>query len=195
MRVRPLNRTDVSRVMQQTLYIRGLALVALALGGLQWPELALPIVLAHIGIISALFALADLFVARAIRRESLRSSRKIAALGLLGLGYGAVTFLMPSLELSPLLASVVTWLVGSGGAIMLWGVSLPRRERTNTVITEWGALQVVLAFLLVVLHPATTAGVLHSAAGYAVALGSAQISLGLWLRRRESARGYAIAVV
>ena len=195
MRLRPLNRTDVSRVMQQTLYIRGFALVALALGGLQWPELALPIVLAHIGIISVLFALADLFVARALRRESSRSSRKIAALGLLGLGYGAVTFLMPSLQLSPLLASVVTWLVGSGGAIMLWGVSLPRRERTNTVITEWGALQLVLAFLLVVLHPATTEAVLHSAAGYAAALGSAQVALGLWLRRRESARGYAIAVV
>lgn len=195
MRFRPLDRSDAARVMQQTLYIRGLALVALALCGLQWPELALPIVLAHIGIISVLFALADLFVAAAIRREAARSARKIGALGLLGLGFGGVTLLMPSLALSPLLAGVVTWLVASGGAIMLWGSSLPRRERTNTVITEWGAVQVLLAFLLVVLHPATSSAVLHAGAAYAGALGAAQVALGLWLRRRESARGYAIAPV
>jgi uncharacterized membrane protein HdeD (DUF308 family) len=195
MRFRPLDRTDASRVMQQTLYMRGGAIVALAVCGLQWPDLALPIVLAHVGAISVLFALADGFVAAAIRRESSRSARKIGALGLLGLGFGAITLVMPALPVPQMLAAVLLWLVASGGAVMVWGASLPRRERANCVITEWGAVQVLLAFLLLVLHPTTATAVRHATAGYAVSLGAAQIALGLWLRRRDNARGYAIAAV
>ena len=195
MRFRPLNRTDASRVMQQTLYIRGAAIVALAACGLRWPDLALPIVVADIGLICILFAFADLFVATAIRGVSGRSSRKIGVFGLLGLGFGAVSLLMTALPLSAMMPAAMTWLVVSGAAVMLFGASLPRRERAGNVIAEWGAVQLLLAFLLLLLHPTTTTGMLYAAAAYAASFGTAQLGLGLWLRRRDSVRGYAIAAV
>ena len=193
MRFRPMNRTDASRVMQHTLYMRGLAMLALAAFGLGLPDLALPIAVADIGIISVLFGFADLFVAAAIRPMSERGARKAAALGLLGLSHGGVTLLIGALPLTSMMAAVVTWLLGTGLAIMLFGASLPRRERTGTAIAEWGAGQLLLAFFLVVLHPTSATAVLHAAAGYAAYLGVANFALGVWLRRRSSVQGYAIA--
>ena len=195
MRFRPLNRNDASRVMQHTLCMRGLAVVALALCGLRWPDLALLIVLADIGVISVLFALADLFVAVAIRAEAARSARKIAVLGLLGLGFGGITLVTTLLSLPQMLAAIMTWLLVSGSAVMLWGASLPRRERASSIIAEWGALQLLLAFLLLLLHPANATAMLHVAAAYAASLGVGQVALGLWLRRRNSVRSPAIATV
>jgi len=195
MRFRPLNRTDVSRVMQHTLYMRGLAVAALAVCGLRWPELALQVMLADIGIISVLFALSDLFVAAAIRPESVRSARKIGVLGFLGLGFGGVTLLLTFLSLSDMLAAIMTWLLVSGSACMMWGASLRRRDRASSVIAEWGAVQLLLAFLLVLFHPTSATTVLNASAAYAATLGAAQVALGVWLRRRNSVRGPAIVVV
>src|SRR5947209_388555 len=101
MRFRPLTRHDAWRAIPQTLCMRGLGLVILASCGLLWPDLALTITLVDIGIICLLFALADLFVAAAIRRESSSSARKIRALGFLGLSFGV---LMLSLAAMPLQA-------------------------------------------------------------------------------------------
>ena len=195
MRFRPLNRSDASRVMQHTLYIRGLAVVTLAACGLRWPDLALGVMLADIGIISVLFGLADLFVSAAIRRESVRGARKIAVLGLLGVGFGGVTIVMTALSLPNMLAATVTWLLSSGSAIMLWGASLPRRERASGVIAEWGAVQLLAAFLLLLAHPATAATLLYAAAAYAGVLGLVQIALGFWIRRGATARAQAIVTV
>ena len=85
MRLSPLTRHDAWRAIPQTLCMRGLGLVILATCGLLWPELALKVTLVDIGIICLLFALADLFVASAIRHESASSARKIAALALVGI--------------------------------------------------------------------------------------------------------------
>src|SRR4029078_10533538 len=87
MRSRPLTRHDAWRAIPQTLCMRGLGLVFLACCGLMWPELAMTFPLVDIGIICLLFALADLFVAWAIKPESATSARKIGALGLLGLSF------------------------------------------------------------------------------------------------------------
>jgi hypothetical protein len=193
MRVRPLSRTDAWRVMEHTLYIRGAALVALALCGLRWPELALTIVLADIGLICLLFALADLFVAWAIRPLSMVSARKIGVLGLMGLGLGSVTLAIPILSLPHMLTAIMTWLLVSGCGVMLWGGSLPRRERASSIIAEWGAVQLLLAFLLPLLRPTNAMVVLQAGAAYAGSLGMAQVGLGLLLRRGTSERGEAVA--
>lgn len=195
MRFRPLDRTDASRVIQQTLYIRGFAVMALALCGLQWPDLALPLLLADIGIICMLFALADLFVAAAIRRESARSARKVSVFGFLGLGFGVGTTATMALSVAPMRMAVMAWLVLSGTAVMVWGGSLPRRERASGIFMEWGAVQLLLAFLLLVLHPTSATALRYSVAAYAAAFGGAQVALGLWIRRRDSMRGQAIAAV
>src|SRR2546423_9935021 len=144
MRFRPLNRTDVSRVMQHTLCMRGIAIVALAVCGLVWPDLAMMIALVDVGIICVLFALADLFVAVAIRRESVRSARRIGLLGVLGLGFGALVLLMTLLSLVQMLVATVIWLVASGSVVIMWGASRRRRDRANSIIAEWGALQLLL---------------------------------------------------
>jgi hypothetical protein len=168
--------------------MRGLGLVTLALCGLLWPDLALVITLVDIGIICLLFALADLFVAAAIRRESATSARKIGALGMLGLSFGALAMTMVALPLGSMRAAALLWLVGSGLAIVVLGASFSRRGRSGSIISQCGAAQLALAFLFVLAHPSRAEMVLHAGALYAASLGGAQLALGLSLRRVKSVR-------
>ena len=188
MRFRPLTRHDAWRSIPQTLCMRGLGIVILAACGLLWPDLALVVTIVDIAIISVLFALADLFVASAIRRESTSSARKIGALGLLGLSFGALTLSMVMMPPQWMRFAALTWLVASGMAIVLVGASFPSRGRSGGVLSQCGALQLALAFLFVLIHPSRPDMVLHAGATYAVSLGSAQVALGLSLRKVKSAR-------
>ena len=111
--------------------MRGLGIVTLAACGLLWPDLALVITTVDIAIISMLFALADLFVASVIRRESTSSARKIGALGLLGLSFGALTLSMVFMPPQWMRVAALLWLVASGMAIVLVGASFPSRGRSG----------------------------------------------------------------
>src|SRR3954471_20833830 len=126
MRLRPLTRHDAWRAIPQTLCMRGLGLVILATCGLLWPELALKVTLVDIGIICLLFALADLFVAAAIRHESSSSARKIAALGLVGMSFGSLAVALVAMPLQAMRAAAGMWLVASGVAVILIGTSFSR---------------------------------------------------------------------
>jgi hypothetical protein len=189
MRLRPLTRHDAWRSIPQTLCMRGLGLLFLACCGLLWPELALTITLVDIGIICLLFALADFFVAAAIKRESSSSARKIGALGLLGLSFGVLVLALVAMPLQIMRATALLWLVASGVAITLVGSSSSRRARAGSVIPAFGALQLVLAFLFVMAHPLRAELVLHASVSYAATLGGAQVALGLSLRRARAPRG------
>ena len=189
MRFRPLTRHDAWRSIPQTLCMRGFGLVILAMCGLLWPDLAMIVTLVDIGIICLLFALADLFVAAAIRRESTPSARKIGALGLLGLSFGALALAMVVMPLQAMRAAALMWLVASGIAIVLLGASFSSRGRSGSVITQCGVLQLALAFLFVMAHPSRSDVVLHAGVSYAATLGSAQVALGLSLRRVKTTRG------
>ena len=183
MRFRPLTRRDAWRAIPQTLCMRGLGLVVLASCGLLWPDLALTITLLDIGIICLLFATADLFIAAAIRRESANSARKIGALGLLGLSFGALMLSLLALPIQSTRTVALAWLVASGIAIVLVGTTVSRRARAGSVIPHFGAAQLVLAFLFVMAHPLRAEIVLHASVTYAASLGGAQVALGLSLRR------------
>jgi hypothetical protein len=195
MRFRPLTRHDAWRSIPQTLCMRGLGLVFLALCGLLWPDLALIITLVDIGIICLLFALADLFVAAAIRRESTVSSRKIGALGLVGLSFGALALAMVAMPLQSMRIAALAWLVASGLAIVMLGSSFPRRARSGSVITQFGAVQLVLAFLFVMAHPSRPEMVLHASVSYAASLGGAQVALGLSLRRAKTKNAWKAQIL
>jgi uncharacterized membrane protein HdeD (DUF308 family) len=186
MRSRSLTKNDCARLMEQTLLMRGVALVALALCGLRWPALALGITLADIGVISIMYAVVDLVLARAVRRDSSRLARRSAAMGILGLGYGVGMLLMPVTQLPNLLILSLSWLAISGAVLMYWGFRLPVRERAHAVVSEWGAVQLLLAFVLLLVHPDTEMALRYSGAGYAAFLGVAEVVLGLWLRHRSS---------
>ena len=188
MRFPSLNRHDAWRAIPQTLCMRGLGLVFLACCGLMWPELALTITLVDIGIICLLFALADLFVAWAVKRESATSARKIGALGLLGSSFGVLVLTLVAMPLQVMRATALLWLVASGIAITLVGTTASRRARAGSVIPAFGALQLVLAFLFLMAHPLRAEMVLHASVSYAASLGSAQVVLGLSLRRGRTAR-------
>ena len=188
MRFRPLTRHDAWRAIPQTLCMRGLGLVILAIFGLLWPELALTITLFDIGIICLLFALADLFVASAIKRESSSSARKIGALGLLGMSFGALVLSLLAMPLQSMRAAALGWLVVSGVGTILVGTTFSRRARTGSVIPHFGALQLVLAFLLLMAHPLRADMVLHASVSYAATLGGAQVALGLSLWRGRGVR-------
>jgi hypothetical protein len=183
MRFRPLTRHDAWRSMPQTLCMRGLGLLTLATCGLLWPDIAQVVTLVDIGIICLLFALADLFVAAAIRRDSMISARKIAALGLLGLSFGALALAMVAMPLPSMRAAALVWLVTSGMGILLLGNSFQRRVRSGSIITQCGAAQLVLAFLFVLAHPSRPELILEASVSYAASLGGAQVALGLSLRR------------
>jgi hypothetical protein len=185
MRFRPLTRHDAWRSIPQTLCMRGFGLAILAAFGLIWPDLALTMALVDIGIICLLFALVDLFVAAAIRRESTCSARKIGALGLLGSSFGALGMVMVMTPLYWMRAAVAIWLVGSGGAIILLGSPSSRRGSAS-VITQFGALQLALAFLFVMAHPSRADLLLHAGLSYAGLLGAAQVVLGLTLRKGKA---------
>lgn len=196
MRSRSLSKNDCARLTEQTLLMRGVALVALAVCGLSWPALALGITLADIGVISIMYAVVDLALARAVRRDSSRLARRSAAMGLLGLGYGAGMLLMPVTQLPNLLILSLSWLAISGAVLMYWGFTLPVRERAHAVVSEWGAVQLLLAFVLLLVHPDTEMALRYSGAGYAAFLGFAEVVLGLWLRHRSSSlRRQAVAAV
>jgi hypothetical protein len=188
MRFRPLTRHDAWRSIPQTLCMRGLGIVILAACGLLWPDLALTVTLVDIAIICLLFALADLFVARAIRRESSSSARKIGALGLLGLSFGALTLSMVFMPPQWMRVAALVWLVTSGMAIVLVGASFPSRRRSAGILNQCGALQLALAFLFVLIHPSRPDIMLHAGATYAASLGGAQVALGLSLRRVKNMR-------
>lgn len=187
MRFRPLTRHDAWHSIPQTLCMRGFGLVILAACGLIWPDLALTIALVDIGIICLLFALVDLFVAAAIRRESTCSARKIGALGLLGSSFGALGVVMVMTPFYWMRAAVAIWLVGSGAAIILLGNPSSRRG-SGGVITQFGALQLALAFLFVMAHPSSSDLLLHTGLSYAGALGAAQVVLGIALRKGKGTR-------
>jgi len=193
MRIRPLTRHDAWRSIPQTLCMRGIGLMTLAACGLLWPDLVLVITLVDIGIICMLFALADLFVASAIRRESTSSARKIGGLGLLGLSFGALVISMVALPLAPMRAAALMWLVGSGAAIVVLGASFSRRARSGSIISHCGVMQLVLAFLFVMAHPSRADAMLHAGVSYAASLGGAQVALGLSLRRIKNPRERAAA--
>ena len=188
MRFRPLTRRDAWRAIPQTLCMRGLGLVVLASCGLLWPDLALTITLVDIGIICLLFATADLFIAAAIRRESANSARKIGALGLLGLSFGALMLSLLAMPLQSTRTAALAWLVVSGIAIVLVGTTVSRRARVGSVIPHFGAAQLVLAFLFLMAHPLRAEIVLHASVTYAASLGGAQVALGLSLRRVKESR-------
>ncbi|HEY2379303.1 MAG TPA: hypothetical protein VGH98_25195 [Gemmatimonadaceae bacterium] len=188
MRFRPLTRHDAWRSIPQTLCMRGLGIVILAVCGLLWPDLALTVTLVDIGIICLLFALADLFVAAAIRRESTCSARKFGALGVLGLSFGALALSMVVMPPRWTGLAALVWLVTSGMVIALLGASFPSRRRSGGIITQCGAVQLVLAFLFVMAHLSQADMVLHASATYAASLGGAQVALGLSLRRAKGVR-------
>jgi hypothetical protein len=188
MRLRPLTRHDAWRAIPQTLCMRGLGLVFLACCGLIWPELALTITLVDIGIICLLFAIADLFVAWAVRQESSSSARKIGALGLLGMSFGGLVLTLVAMPLQVMRAAALLWLVASGVAITLVGTTSSRRARASSIIPAFGAFQLVLAFLFLMAHPLRAEMVLHASVSYAASLGGAQVMLGLALRRARPAR-------
>jgi hypothetical protein len=169
--------------------MRGLGLVTLATCGLLWPDLAQVITLVDIGIICLLFALADLFVAASIRSESAVSARKIGALGLLGVSFGALALTIVAMPPQAMRAAALLWLVASGIAILLLGTSFPRRARSGSVITHCGAAQLVLAFLFILVHPARADMILQAGVSYAASLGGAQVALGLSLRRGLTGAG------
>jgi hypothetical protein len=188
MRFRPLTRHDAWRAIPQTLCMRGLGLVILASCGLLWPDLALTITLVDIGIICLLFALADLFVAAAIRRESSSSARKIRALGFLGVSFGVLMLSLAAMPLQAMRAAALMWLVGSGVAIIMLGTTFSRRARSGSVIPPFGVLQLVLAFLFLMVHPSRADTLLHAGLSYAASLGGAQVGLGLSLRKAKATR-------
>jgi len=188
MRFRPLSRHDAWRAIPQTLCMRGLGLVFLASCGILWPELALTVTLVDIGIICLLFALADLFIATAIRRESSSSARKIGVLSLLGMSFGVLVLSLVAMPPQAMRAAAMVWLVASGVAVTMLGASVSRRARSGSVIPPFGLIQLVLAFLFVMAHPVRAELVLHASAAYAATLGGAQVALGLSLRRPKSAR-------
>lgn len=194
MRFRPLTRHDAWRAIPQTLCMRGLGLVILAIFGLLWPELALTITLVDIGIICLLFALADLFVAAAIRRESSSSARKIGALGLLGMSFGALVLSLVAMPVQSMRAAALGWLVVSGVGTILVGTTFSRRARPGSIIPHFGALQLVLAFLFLMAHPLRADLVLHASVSYAASLGGAQFALGLSLWRGKTGRERVTAV-
>jgi hypothetical protein len=168
--------------------MRGLGLVFLACCGLLWPELALTITLVDIGIICLLFALADFFVAAAVKRESSSSARKIGALGVLGMSFGILVLTLVAMPLQVMRATALFWLVASGIAITLVGSTASRRARAGSVIPAFGAMQLVLAFLFLMAHPLRAEMVLYASGSYAASLGSAQVVLGLSLRRARTSR-------
>jgi len=160
----------------------------LAACGLAWPDLALTMTVVDCGIIFIMFALVDLGVAAAIRRESGCSARKIGALGILDLGCGVVMIAITVLPIASAVGIVMTWLVASGGGVVLWGASFPRRARASGIIAQFGAGQFLLAFALVVAYPPRTSSLLHAALVYAAAFGAAELTLGLSLRRDKGRR-------
>jgi uncharacterized membrane protein HdeD (DUF308 family) len=188
MRFRPLTRHDAWRAIPQTLCMRGLGLVILGICALLWPDLALKVTLVDIGIICLLFATADLFIAGAIKRESSSSARKIGALGLLGMSFGALVMALVAMPLQVMRTAAMLWLVASGVGIVVLGTSFSRRARPGSVIQPFGAMQLVLAFLFLMAHPIRADMVLYASASYAATLGGAEVALGLSLWRAKPAR-------
>ena len=188
MRFRSLNRHDAWRGVPQTLVMRGVGILILATCGLAWPDLALTMTLVDIGIISIMFGLVDLIVAAAIRHESSRSARKIGLLGALGGSAGGVMIAITLVPLTAALAIVMLWLVLSGAAVAFWGASCGRRARSSGIVMQFGAGQFLLAFVLAVVHPVRTTGLVHSSLVYAFVFGVALLTLGLSLRRENPRR-------
>ena len=167
-----------------TVVLRGLAAIAFGVLAFVWPGISLAALVLLFGayaFVDGIFNLVDAFSA-----NSRGGRRWVAVLqGLVGLGAGIVTFLMPALTMVALLSLVAAW------ALLTGALEIAMAIRLRKVIThEWlmvlsGVLSIALGIALIIFPIAGLLALILWISAYAIVFGALLLALGFKLRRRE----------
>jgi uncharacterized membrane protein HdeD (DUF308 family) len=174
-------RKELGR-LSSTLLWRGVAFTTLGAAALIWPEPILVGALLVVSLLATLLGLYEMTIAASIRR---RTSRWWLVLthGILSLGFGLLSVGAAALPLRYALAVVMAWLIAYAGVAMSAAVILRPRRRIRVALFAWGALNVALAFVVVMYPAVTIFSFLFFGAVYAALYGIWQIAAGVCLRR------------
>jgi uncharacterized membrane protein HdeD (DUF308 family) len=178
-------RKELQR-LSETLVWRGVAMLALGLGALLWPEPLMIAALLTAGLIAALLGLYEMAIAAVLRRFT-RYWYVVLAHGLTSLAFGLLTVGASALPLRLALAIIVAWLLVYAG--VMWGAAAmmwPRRTVARALFA-WGTVDLLVSIAIAISPTVTIFGFLFLGALYAAVFGAWQLSLGLWLGRHVPA--------
>jgi uncharacterized membrane protein HdeD (DUF308 family) len=178
-------RKELQR-LSETLVWRGLALLALGVGALLWPEPLMIAALLTAGLIAAMLGLYEMAIAAVLRRFT-QYWYVVLVHGLTSLAFGLLTVGASALPLRVALVLIVAWLlvyvgVMWGAATMMW----PMRTVPWALIA-WGTADLLVSIAIAISPTVTIFGFLFLGALYAAVFGAWQLALGWWLGRHAPA--------
>ena len=173
------------RRLQHAFVWSGVAMFALGLAAVIWPEDILILAMIAVGVVATLVGLYELTIALSIVRRA-PAWGLILIHGATVLLFGALTAGAPGLRLRLALTLIAGWMLlyawlAATVAILIWNT---RSARWALLI--WAAIDVVLALVSVFYPEATIFALLYFGAAYAAAFGAWQLAAGLWIRLQLS---------
>jgi len=178
-------RKELQR-LSETLVWRGVAMLALGVGALLWPEPLMIAALLTVGLIAALLGLYEMAIAAVLRRFT-RYWYVVLVHGLTSLAFGLLTVGSSALPLRVALAIIVAWLLVYAGVMSRVATVMWPMRTVPWALIAWGTVD-LLVTVAIALSPAMTIfGFLFLGALYAAVFGAWQLALGWWLGRHAPA--------
>ena len=165
-----------------TLIIRGIVSLLFGILAIAWPGVTAAALVIIFGVYALLDGIVNLVMGLTREPDGGRSWTQVL-LGMVGIGAGVITFLMPSLTLFALIMFIAAWAVIRGVLELVAAVRLRRIISGEWLLGTAGVLSVLFG-LVVIAFPAI--GVLSIAlllGAYAAAAGLVLIALGIRLRK------------
>jgi uncharacterized membrane protein HdeD (DUF308 family) len=165
--------------------LRGIASIIFGLLSFAWPDIALFTIVLLYGV----FALADgvfALLAAVLGKPATAGRWWLIVVGLLGIGAGILTLMMPGITALVLLFCIAAWAVVTG-ILQIIGAIFVRKEIEN----EWfliltGALSLVFGIALFLMPGTGILGLIWLVAAYAIAYGITMIGFSFRLRKLKS---------
>lgn len=161
--------------------LRGLAAIAFGVIAFIFP----PIAIASLVILYGAYAFVDGIVALAAAFSGEAKDQRwwLAAIGLLGIGVGILTFVMPDVVAGALLFFIAFWSIAIGVMQIIGAIRL-----RNEIDNEWwlglgGLLSVLLGIFILASPGAGALGLIWAIAGFAIVYGVTLVMLSFRLKK------------
>jgi uncharacterized membrane protein HdeD (DUF308 family) len=178
-------RKELQR-LSGTLEWRGLALLALGVGALLWPEPLMIAAMLTAGLIAALLGLYEMAIAVVLRRFT-EYWYVVLVHGLTSLAFGLLTVGASALPFRVAFALIMAWLLVYVGVMWAAATMMWPMRTVPWALIAWGTVDLLVLIAIAISPAATIFGVLFLGALYAAVFGAWQFALGWWLGRHAPA--------
>jgi uncharacterized membrane protein HdeD (DUF308 family) len=169
----------------RALVIRGVAALLFGILALAWPGITLTALVLLYGAYALVDGAGALAAVLAQAPEAEGRRGPMAALGIVSIGAGIVTFVWPGITALVLLYVIAAWAVVTGAIEIAAAIHLRRVIEGEWRLAVAGVLSVLFGLVLVVAPVAGALAITWLIGVYAVAFGALTIAAGLELRRAE----------